>query len=354
MEMERLCPNEVTFTCTLKACGSIGAISKGQQIHAKVVGKGLLGKDLALDDALVGMYVMCGCLLEATELFDALSVRDAVLWSALIVGYARQGLVEEALNLSEGMKHEGLSPNSVTYACILKACASAGLVGKGEEISDEIVETGLHRKDIVLGTAMVDMYAKCGMPERASTVLDELPLRDVFSWSALLAGYAQHGMYDAALVCLEEMRYEGLPANNPIVFLGVLNALCHSGLMYEAQMLFVNMERECCITPELEHYICIIDSLGRAGQTERAIAVIQEMPFSEYLPVWASLLGACHKWGDVNLGRLAFDSILQLDVHNDAAYISMAGIYRAANMQGHAKVIEGMRAEVFKNTMYIR
>ena len=141
-------------------------------------------------------------------------------------------------------------------------------------------------------------------------------------------------------------RDEGLP-KNPVAYLGVLNALCHSGLVDQAQMFFAKMVKEYGIIPELEHYICIIDLFGRAGQIEKAIAVIKGMPFSECPAVWGSLLGACQKWQNVNLGRLAFKNILQLNIYNDAAYISMCSIYAATNMLENVKTIKGMRAKLY-------
>ena len=190
---ECLSPDSVTFICILKACGTIGGTNKGKQIHDKIRRRGLLEKDITLGNALLDMYTRCGMLSRAQKVLEELSVRDVVCWSALITGYAQQGQGYMALNCFDWMQREGLSPNEVTLSCFLKACGSMGAIEKGEQIHAEIANNGLLEKNIVLATALVDMYAKCGALSKARKVHNELPVRTVASWNALIAGYAQEG-----------------------------------------------------------------------------------------------------------------------------------------------------------------
>ena len=193
MLSEGLSPNVVTFVCILKACTSIGAIDKGEEIHNFIASKGWVDRDIILGTALVDMYAKCGMLVKAQKVLEELSVRDVVCWSALITGYAQQGQGYMALNCFDWMQREGLSPNEVTLSCFLKACGSMGAIEKGEQIHAEIANNGLLEKNIVLATALVDMYAKCGALSKARKVHNELPVRTVASWNALIAGYAQEG-----------------------------------------------------------------------------------------------------------------------------------------------------------------
>ncbi|KAH7281932.1 hypothetical protein KP509_35G004200 [Ceratopteris richardii] len=168
------------------------AADKGEQIHKEVANRGLLEDDLLFVVA-VDMYAKCGELSKAYEVLQETSSSDVVSWSALISGCAQQGKGEEALKCFEQMQNKGLSPNSVTYSCVLKACGCIGALEKGEQIHQEIAQQGLLEKDIILGNALVNMYGKCGNIMMAEKVFVGLPLRDLVSWNAMLSVYVQHG-----------------------------------------------------------------------------------------------------------------------------------------------------------------
>ena len=213
MLSEGLSPNEVTYIGVLNACGSTRAIHKGTLIHEEIVSKDLLKKDISLASALVSMYAKCGALVKAHSGFEEIRVRNVVSWNALITGYVQHGQEHEALNSFERLRTEGFLPNAVTFTCILKACGSVGAIDKGKQIHDEIVNLGLLKEDLVLGNALVDMYVKYGMMEKAQEVLQKLLIRDVVSWNSLFAGYVQHGWDHKALDCYELMQFEGLTPN---------------------------------------------------------------------------------------------------------------------------------------------
>ena len=145
---------------------------------------------------------------------------------------------------------------------------------------------------------------------KARKLLEELPVRDIVSWSGLISGYAQWGQGREAMNCFKQMQSEGLSPNE-VTFLSLLNACCHSGLVDEAQMLFKDMSGKYGITPSLEHHTCMVVAFASVGQIDKAMSVIKMMPSSTYPVVWRALLGACRKWGNAKLGRLAFDQVVQ-------------------------------------------
>ena len=209
IEQEGLSPDEVTFACVLKACGNTRAIDKGKEIHEQIVTKGLLQKDRVIGTALVNMYAKCGALTKAQEVFEKLPLRDVVSWSALIAGYADEGLGHEALNCFEEMQREGFSPNEVTLISVLKVYSSIQAINKSMKIHNEMVDRSLFGKDITLCNALVDMYAKCGAPSKALEVLNDFPVRNVVSWNAVISGYALGGQSHEALKCFVQMQKEG-------------------------------------------------------------------------------------------------------------------------------------------------
>ena len=213
MILECIAPNAITFVCILKGCGILGAVGMGTKIYGEIASKGISDRNPFVGNALVNMYAKCGLLHKAQEVFNIIQVRDVVAWTIVIASYAENDLYEEALASLEQMQFEGISPNAFTYVSILKACGMIGGATKGKELHARIAKEIVLEKNNILGTALVDMYAKCGMVSKAHRVFDELPVRDVVSWTALVAGYTQHGLGEEALQCFQQMNCEGVSPN---------------------------------------------------------------------------------------------------------------------------------------------
>ncbi|KAH7291625.1 hypothetical protein KP509_29G024800 [Ceratopteris richardii] len=310
MQYEGVSGNAVTFMAVLKACGVLGAIQKGEQIHDKIMELGLLQQSLALGNALADMYIKCGQVRKARQVLEDLPLRDEISWNILIAGYIEQGQDHKALNCLKQMEIEGLAPDPATFTCVLKACGSLGAVEQGKQIHDEIIRQGLLEKDVVLGTSLMDMYVKCGLFDRAQEVIEHLQGRDIISWSSLLAGYADSGDGENALNCFNEMQCRGL-IPDAAAFSCMLNACAYSGLVKEAQALFTIMKTKFDIDPELRHYVSLIDLFGHFGHLDKATEVIQKLPDAELAAAWASLLALCQVWGNLNIGRWAFEHSIQ-------------------------------------------
>ena len=315
-----------------------------EQVHDEIISRGMLGSDVVLGNALVDMYGKCGYLIKAQQVLEELPVRNVVSWSTLIAGYAREGQGHKALYCVERMQSEGFSADGITFSCILKACGNTWAIGKGKYIHEVIVSRNLLEKDAALGNALVDMYAKFGMLTKANQVLEQLSLRDIVSWNALITGYAQQGDGHAALACFLEMQNHGLPPDE-VTFLSVLSACTHSGLLCEAQMVFKDMTRKYGVMPNLEHHTCMVVVSGLAGHFDEAISVIKVMPSSDHVEIWLALLGACRRWGHVKLGVLAFDQIIQIDNSCASAYVIVGNIFAASGMQEDAENAKAMRVK---------
>ncbi|KAH7293982.1 hypothetical protein KP509_28G051100 [Ceratopteris richardii] len=303
-------PDAMTFACVLKACGSIGADAKGKEIHADIVRNGMLGNSTILSNALVDMYAKCGAFAQAKQVFNEHPIQDVVSCTSLIAGYCQHGRFEEAIKCYEQMKGMSLSPNAVTLACILKACASVGATGKGEEVHAEIARQDLLRSNTVIAGALVDMYAKCGALGRAQEVCEEVCVCDVVAWSALMVGYCQYGQAEKVLSCFELLREEGLTPDE-IMFSCVLKACSRLGAAGKGQEYFEAMSSNYGMIPTFEHHSCMVDLFCRSGLFERALAVIEKMPSLNYLRAWFVLMSSCKKWGNVKLGKLAFQHATQ-------------------------------------------
>ena len=140
-------------------------------------------------------------------------------------------------------------------------------------------------------------------------VIHGLPSGDVVSCTALIARYAQEGHAEQALECFDKMLREGtLP--NAMTSDCVLNVCSHRGILEQGQALSVNMSTKYVVNPSLKCYACMVDIFNPAGHLEKVVRLIRDMPSSE---IWHTLLGACWKWADVNVGRWTYEWLVKPD-----------------------------------------
>ena len=321
MDYEGIISDDITYTCILNACATIMSLDIGKEIYARVSKQGLLKENVVLGTALINMYAKCLAFERACKVFDELPERDTVTWSALIAGYVENGLSDQAFECFKRMEDEGVSPDALPYVSTLKACAGIGSLEVGEELHAKVSEQGILKKNIVVATALIDMYAKCGALQRAGKVFDGLPQRDIVSWNVLIAGYAQAGQVDMVFSTFRRMRIECIQPNL-VTFLALLNACCHSALLNQGEQLFHEMIVLYNLKPIIEHYTCMVDLFSRAGEFEKAKHYLVDD-----VSTLLAFLGACHKLENFDLGRLAFKKIVQLDEKCAAAYVCMANIY---------------------------
>ncbi|KAJ7551429.1 hypothetical protein O6H91_06G015100 [Diphasiastrum complanatum] len=292
---------------------------------------------------MIAGYAKCGCTEDARELFDNMSERNVVSWNAMIAGYAQNGLGKEALALYEQMKQEGMQLNNVTCVLLLKACASLAALEQGKQLHSEIIKRGF-QSDVVVCSTLVDMYAKCGCTEDARELLDNMSERDVVSWTAMIAGYAQNGLAQEALALFEQMQREGTKPDE-VTYISILSACAHSGLLDQGRYVFDSMCRNHGVTPTKEHYACMVDLLGRAGCLADADLFINKMPIQPDSVVWMTLLGAARNHGHVEIGRRAFDRVVKLEPKNAAPYVLLSNIYAAAGKKDELAKIRNQMKE---------
>jgi pentatricopeptide repeat protein len=284
-----LCPNEITFVCILKACGDAMDMDGGKDVHAVLEKKGLLGNDVVLGTALLNMYVKCGHLVEARHAIEQLPSRNVVSWSSLIAGYVQSGQHHEALSCFEMMESERISPNLITFTCILRACGRTGAVEKGKRIHGEIVNKGLLCRDLMLGNALVEMYAQVGMLDRAEQVLEELPIRNVCSWFALMSGYEQQGSNLEAISCFERMLKERI-APNALTFACILRACGSIGALGQGAEIHGDVVARGLLEEEVLLGASLVDMYAKCGALAESKRVLESLPVCNTL-AWNALIG---------------------------------------------------------------
>ncbi|XP_059069534.1 pentatricopeptide repeat-containing protein At3g24000, mitochondrial-like [Cryptomeria japonica] len=336
MQLAGVMPDSTTFASIISACAKMGALEQGMDIHQSIKDRGILS-DIVVATALVDMYAKCGRIDKACEIFDNMSQRNVVSWNAMIAGYAQNGYVEKALETFKQMQFAGVNPNSSTFVSILPACAKMGALELGTDIHQSIMEAGL-LSDIIIENALVDMYARCGSIDKARELFDRMPQRDIISWNAMIAGYAQNGSCKDALIIFELMKLSG---TNPdiVSFTFVLCACSHAGLLDEGCTYFNDMSNPYCITPTVDHYVCMIDLLGRAGYLEGTLNFIIKMPVKPVVVLWMCFLGACRSHMNIGLGVFTALLLFDLDPENAATYVLLSNIYAEVGRWGEVQML---------------
>lgn len=333
---ERIFPNEITVLSLIIECGSVRALELGKWLHSYILRVGFV-LSLPLATALVDMYGKCGDIRNARAVFDSSDNKDVMIWSATISAYAQANCTNEACHLFTEMRDKGVRPNQVTMVSLISLCAEVGALNLGKWIHLYINQQGMN-VDLILKTALVDMYAKCGDIDGAYRLFSEATDRDICMWNAMITGFSMHGCGKEALELFEEMERLGVEPND-ITFIGVFHACSHAGLVEEGKKLFEKMVCGFGLVPKIEHYGCMVDLLGRAGQLNEAHELIKSMPMQPNSIVWGTLLAACKLYKNQDLGEVAAKRILVLEPQNCGYNILMSNIYAAANRWSDAAVV---------------
>ncbi|KAJ4958197.1 hypothetical protein NE237_025308 [Protea cynaroides] len=200
-------PNQFTFSVVIRACTALTYIELGLQIHGLIIHHGL-EKDEFAGSSLVDMYFKFGGFLDdACHIFNGLFGRDAVTWNVMISGFAQVGDSIEVCRLFSKMQViDGLKPNDFTFTSLLKCCCCLREV---EQIHGLVLKFGTE-SDVVVGSALVDRYGKCGNMGSVRKVLDAMAGKDGFVWSSVISGYARNDCGEEAVVLFRDMCRQGL------------------------------------------------------------------------------------------------------------------------------------------------
>ncbi|XP_024527871.1 pentatricopeptide repeat-containing protein At4g02750-like [Selaginella moellendorffii] len=258
---------------------------------------------------MISGYGEFGDVIQAKHAFGLIPDRDSVAWSAIISAYARNGHSREALALFCRMDLEGIPPEQSSLASAIDACAALSSLALGKIIHSMAIDAGF-AWDVIVASALVDLYGKCGRWETAMAIFEKMPRKNTVSWSAVLAARARSGAGGtaAAVEIFGRMALEGFGAD-PIAFMTALYACSHGGLLDKGLSLFASLSSDFGMDPWGAHYVCVIDLLARSGQLGRSEELIASMPFEPGIVAWSSLLGASNLQADVWRGRRAAEEV---------------------------------------------
>ncbi|OVA10349.1 Pentatricopeptide repeat [Macleaya cordata] len=327
-----VCRDVVSWNTMINGYAMLGNIEEAKKLFDEIPQRNVVSWN-----SMLAGYVKCGDVEGARRIFREMPRKDVVSWNAMLACYAQSGLSNEALVLFDEMKSFGIKPTEATVVSLLSACAHLGALDQGERLHRYVND---HKISIntVLGTALVDMYAKCGSISMAAQVFYSIEYKDALAWNTIIAGMAMHGHAEEAHQLFKEMPEGGVNPDD-ITFVAILSAYSHAGMVEEGKRLLACMSRSYGIEPKVEHYGCVIDLLSRAGLFEEAVDLIETMPVEPNSNAWGALLGGCRIHGNIEVGEHVGKRLLNLQPHHSGRYVLLSNIYAAAKRWDDARKV---------------
>ncbi|KAH9316374.1 hypothetical protein KI387_025001, partial [Taxus chinensis] len=214
----------------LQTCIAQNGFSQDKQIHSLVVQWSFaFAPHSYFQNNLINMYAKCGSLVNARTVFDYMTERDVSSWNIIIAAYRRHGFPQEALTPFHQMQRTGLQPDQFTFASILPACAEMRALKQGMGIHQSIMERGFSL-DVVVASALVDMYAKCGSIHKAREISDKMPQKTEVSWNGMITAFAQSGFFEKALDTFTQIQLAGVKPVS-LTFVSILPVCAKMGAL---------------------------------------------------------------------------------------------------------------------------
>ncbi|XP_061367606.1 pentatricopeptide repeat-containing protein At1g18485 [Gastrolobium bilobum] len=317
-------PDLFTIGSLLLACARLRFLHYGKEIHGFMLRNGL-ELDNFIGISLLSLYIHCNKMLPAKLFFDKMENRSLVCWNTMITGFSQNELPCEALDTFRQMLSSGIQPHQIAIMGVLGACSQVSALRLGKEVHSFALKAHL-TEDSFVTCSLIDMYAKCGCMEQSQNIFDRINAKDEASWNVIIAGYGIHGHGLKATELFESMQSSGCRPDS-FTFIGLLMACNHAGLVTEGIKYLGQMQSLYGIKPKLEHYACVVDMLGRAGQLNEALKLVNEMPDEPDSGIWSSLLSSCRNYGDLDIGEEASKKLLELGPKKAENYVLLSNLY---------------------------
>nr|XP_007160298.1 hypothetical protein PHAVU_002G309900g [Phaseolus vulgaris]ESW32292.1 hypothetical protein PHAVU_002G309900g [Phaseolus vulgaris] len=299
-------PDCYTLPIVLKAVSQTYDVKLGKQVHSVGIKVGLQCNEFC-ETGFLSLYFKAGEFGSARMVFDENPDPKLGSWNAVIGGLSQSGLVRDAISVFLDMRRRGFAPDGLTMVNVTSACGKIGDLNLALQLHKCVfqVEAG-ERTDVLMLNSLIDMYGKCGRLDLAYKVFATMEERSVSSWTSM-----------------------------------IVVACVHGGAVREGRIYFDMMKNVYGIAPQLQHYGCMVDLLGRAGLLEDARRMVEEMPMKPNSVVWGCLMGACEKYGNVDMAEWVAKHLQELEPWSDGVYVVLSNIY--AN-RGLWKEVERIRS----------
>ncbi|THG21555.1 hypothetical protein TEA_018144 [Camellia sinensis var. sinensis] len=377
---ERIRPDSITILAIIQFCANLSKVNKVKEAHGFSIKSGLLLGDVTptLGNAIINAYAKCGEMEYASKIFESLSgkrnvitcnsiisgyvscgspndahkifhgmsERDLTTWNLMIRVYAENDCPGQALSLLHELKSHGVKPDDVTVMSLLPVCAQMASIHLLRQCHGYVVRACF--QDVRLKAALLDVYSKCGSINSAYKLFQSAHQKDLIIFTAMVGGYAMHGMGKEALGVFSHMLDLGVKPDH-VIITAVLSACSHTGLVDEGLKIFYSINKVHGMEPTTEQYACVVDLLARGGQINDAYSFVSKMPIEANASVWGTLLGACRTHHQVEMGRVVADQLFEIEASDIGNYVVLSNLYAAeARWDGVLEIRRLMRTRDLK------
>ncbi|KZV21797.1 pentatricopeptide repeat-containing protein-like [Dorcoceras hygrometricum] len=335
--MRMICePDSVTYVTLLCICTNLINKNLTEELHNAIIKHGFDSGQIVAN-SLVDAYAKCGQLEDSLKQFENMDTRDKVSWNSIIAacGYSDNSIL--GFRILKRMRLEGMVPDVPTLVSALPLCSYLIARRQGKEMHGCIFRLGFE-SIIPIGNALIEMYSNTGNLRNSVLVFEQMKARDVVSWTTMIASYGMYGEGRKALKAFENMKATGFPMDH-VVFIAIIYACSHSGLVQEGRTCFEQMKKHYNIEPGLEHYACVVDLLSRSGLLIEAEKFITMMPLKPDASIWGALLSACRASGDMKMAEQVSGHITELNVDNPGYHVLASNVYAALGKWNQVEMI---------------
>ncbi|KAJ0680667.1 putative tetratricopeptide-like helical domain superfamily [Helianthus annuus] len=358
--------NAHTFTSVLNACSSLKCLKLGKELHARMLKQMInMNSNPFVSSGIVDVYCKCGNMKyaelihsrisvdnmfsttsmivgyssqqnmsQARRMFDSLKSKNSVVWSAMFSGYLNCNCCDNVFELFHMLKHEEptVVPDDLIWSTLLGACAMQAIIAPGKQIHGYILRTTIQTNVKVI-SSLIDMYSKCGNVLYAQRIFRRVTVKDLVIYNVMISGFAHHGYEKQAFNVVDEMVKDGFTPDR-VTFIAVLSACRHSGLVKTGEDYFKLMTEKYNITPEIDHYACMIDLYGRANELEEAMEFMRKIPIELDVVILGTFLSACRVHGNLELAREVEGELLRVGGESGTRYVQVANVYASEGRWG--------------------
>ncbi|KAL2515994.1 putative pentatricopeptide repeat-containing protein [Forsythia ovata] len=279
-------PNYVSYVILISGCVDFGDLSTGNALYCCCC---KIGLDLNVEicNVLIDLYAKLGCIYDALRVFRDMPQKDLISWNTMISMYANNGDCMEALALLKEMRNKNMGADRVSFSSLISACASSRYLDLGRMIHGQVKAMGMEC-DVSVGTALINMYAKCREVESARKLFDELPKQNIAFWNSMIHSYVEAGLPFEALKLFHRIKSRNVEPDE-VTFVGFIMACRDSGELDEGICIHSYLESNDCVKESVILGNALTDMYAKCGSMDRARDVFDRMPKRDIIS-WTSII----------------------------------------------------------------